>query len=241
MPGMELDVAVFYRDIYDLLSAKVITTYNQIKYGLFSNKDYGNVRGLEVKYNLKYGSISASVNYTFQYTRGNADSPTFTFTQAGSNIDPVNRMIPMSWDQRHTFNISAGYYKPKYGVNITTFYDSGSPYTWSPIAENPLSRVNLYPNNDYKPVQLSVDLNAYYNIFEYKGIKGKLTLLVYNLLDRLNEVAVYSSTGRAYTTVARESEINSHQSDFNDYWDAIHNPGMYSAPRLIKAGFEVSF
>ncbi len=241
MPGMELDVAVFYRDIYDLQSAKVITTYNQIKYGLFSNKDYGNVRGLEVKYNLKYGSITASVNYTFQYTRGNADSPTFTFNRAGSNTDPVNRMIPMSWDQRHTFNISAGYYKPKYGANITMFYDSGSPYTWSPIAENPLSRVNLYPNNDYKPLLISVDLNAYYNLFEYKGVKGKLTLLVYNLLDRLNEVAVYSSTGRAYTTVARDSEINSHRSDFNDYWDAIRNPSMYSAPRMIKAGFEVSF
>lgn len=241
MPGMELDVAVYYRDIYDLLSAKVITTYNQIKYGLYSNKDYGNVRGLEVKYNLNYEPFIASINYTFQYTKGNADSPTFTFSRAGSNIDPVNRMIPMSWDQRHTLNISVGYYQPKYGTNLTVFYDSGTPYTWTPIAENPLSRVNLYPNNDVKPTLISVDLNAYYNVFNYRGVQGRLTLLVYNLLDRLNEVAVYGSTGRAYTTVARESEINSHQSDFNDYWDAIHNPAMYSAPRMFKIGFEVSF
>jgi len=241
MPGMELDVAVYYRDIYDLLSAKVITTYNQIKYGLYSNKDYGNVRGLEVKYNLNYDPIVASIAYTFQYTRGNADSPTFTFNRAGSNTDPVNRMIPMSWDQRHTLNISGGYYQPKYGTNVTIFYDSGLPYTWSPIAENPLSRVNLYPNNDFKPEQIRVNLNAYYNLFSIKGTQGKLTLLVYNLLDRLNEVAVYSSTGRAYTTVTRESEINSHQSDFNDYWDAIRNPSMYSAPRMVKIGFEVTF
>jgi len=241
MPGMELDVAVFYRDIYDLLSAKVITTYNQIKYGLYSNKDYGNVRGLELKYTLNYAPIVATINYTFQYTRGNADSPTFTFNRAGSNTDPVNRMIPMSWDQRHTLNLSVGYSQPKYGSSMTMYYDSATPYTWSPIAENPLSRVNLYPNNDVKPMQISVDLNAYYNLFNVKGVRGKVTLLVYNLLDRLNEVAVYSSTGRAYTTVVRESEINSHQSDFNDYYDAIHNPAMYSSPRLVKIGFDVSF
>ena len=241
MSGMELDVAVYYRDIYDLLSAKVITTYNQIKYGLYSNKDYGNVRGLEVKYNLNYEPIVAAINYTFQYTRGNADSPTFTFNRAGSNTDPVNRMIPMSWDQRHTLNISAGYYKQDYGVTLTYYYNSGLPYTWSPIAENPLSRVNLFPNNDFRPTQTNVDLNAYFYLFNYKGMKAKLTLLVYNLLDRLNEVGVYGSTGRAYTTVARASEINSHQSDFNDYWDAIKNPGMYSAPRMIKIGFAVTF
>jgi len=241
IPGMELDVAVFYRDIYDLLSAKVITTYNTIKYGLYSNKDYGNVRGLELKYNVHYEPFVASINYTFQYTRGNADSPTFTFSRAGSNIDPVNRMIPMSWDQRHTLNVSAGYYQPKYGANVTVFYDSGTPYTWSPIGENPLSRVNLYPNNDMKPKMISVDLNAYYDVFNYKGVQGRLTILVYNLLDRLNEVAVYASTGRAYTTVVRESDINSHYSDFNDYWDQIHNPAMYSAPRMVKIGFNVSF
>ena len=47
---MTMEIAIFYRDIYDLLGAKVITTYNQIHYGLYSNKDYGNVRGLEIKY-----------------------------------------------------------------------------------------------------------------------------------------------------------------------------------------------
>ncbi|MBN2356089.1 TonB-dependent receptor, partial [candidate division KSB1 bacterium] len=46
--GMGLEVALFYRDIYDLLSARVITTTNQYEYGLYSNKDYGNAKGLEV-------------------------------------------------------------------------------------------------------------------------------------------------------------------------------------------------
>jgi hypothetical protein len=240
-PQMDLEIAVFYRDIYDLLCVNVVTTYNQIRYGLYSNKDYGNVRGLELKYNMNYESFIASINYTFQYTKGNADTPTFTFNRAGSNIDPVNRLIPMGWDQRHTLNLSAGYHKPKYGATLTFYYNSGTPYTWSPVAENPISQVNLFPNNDYKPAQFSIDFNSYYHIFEYKGIKGRLTILVYNLLDRLNEVSVNGSTGRAYTTIARENVIDSHKSDFNDYWDRVKDPSMYSMPRLVKISVEVSF
>ena len=47
--GVGLEVSLFYRDIYNLLSTQIISTYNQIEYGLYSNKDYGNARGLEVK------------------------------------------------------------------------------------------------------------------------------------------------------------------------------------------------
>ncbi|MEC9456276.1 MAG: TonB-dependent receptor, partial [Candidatus Neomarinimicrobiota bacterium] len=98
--GLSLDVALFYRDIYNLLSAQVFSTYNQIEYGLYSNKDYGNARGLEVKLDIGLGAVKGLVNYTLQYTRGNADSPTQTFTRDGANMDPVNRFIAMSWDQR---------------------------------------------------------------------------------------------------------------------------------------------
>lgn len=85
-----------------MLSAQVITTFNQIRYGLYSNKDYGNVKGLEVKYDYRSGSFSAYLNYTLQFTRGNADNPTQTFSRAGDSKDPIPRLIPMSWDQRHT-------------------------------------------------------------------------------------------------------------------------------------------
>ncbi|MBN1997673.1 TonB-dependent receptor, partial [candidate division KSB1 bacterium] len=50
MKDMGLEVTLFYQDIYDLLSMRVISTYNQIQYGLYTNKDYGNSKGLEVKY-----------------------------------------------------------------------------------------------------------------------------------------------------------------------------------------------
>lgn len=239
--GMSLEIAVFYRDIYDLLSTRIITTFNQIRYGLYSNKDYGNARGLELKYEFNSGSFSAGMNYTLQFTRGNADNPIFSFNRAGSNMDPVNILIPMSWDQRHTLNINVSYNTEVYGISSTAYYNSGTPYTWAPISESPLFRVNLPPYNSSQPSQLSVDLSAFYTLLKFNNYKLQLTLLAYNIFDALNEVSVYSRTGKAYTDIVRSTDISSHRSDFNDYYDVIHDPSMYGAPRSVKMGLTFSF
>lgn len=239
--NMSLEVVVFYRDIYDLLSSKIMTTFNQIRYGLYSNKDYGNVKGLELKFEYATGPVSAMLNYTLQYTRGNADNPTFSFDRAGENKDPVNILIPMSWDQRHTLNGAVGYNQTRFGATLMAYYNSGTPYSWTPLSESALYRINLFPNNTPKPSQISVDLTAFYSIWTAGTFNLKLTLLGYNLLDTLNESWVYSRTGRAYADIVRESDLVSHHSNFNDYYDVIQNPAMYNAPRSLKVGLEVTF
>ena len=239
--GMSLDVALFYRDIYNLLSTKIISTYNQIEYGLYSNKDYGNARGLEIKLDMSYGPVKGMVNYTLQYTRGNADNPTQTFSRAGDSMDPVNRFIPMSWDQRHTLNGTVMFSAKNYGGTVTAYYNSGSPYTFSPQSESVLSRINLYPNNDYKPTTSTVDVSLYYNFKMAGRYHGKIDLTIYNLLDRLNENWVNGQTGRAYTAVIQETDLASHRSDFNDYEDRVQNPSMYSAPRMVKLAIGINY
>ena len=239
--GMGLEVSLFYRDIYNLLSTRIISTFNQIEYGLYSNKDYGNARGLEVKLDYNSGFISSWINYTLQYTRGNADNPTQTFSRSGASMDPVNRFIPMSWDQRHTFNATVAYNKPIYGVSLTGYYNSGSPYTFSPIEESILSRVNLYPNNDYRPTKYHADLMAYYNLSISKKYKINFRLAVYNLFDRLNENSVDSKTGRAYTAVIKDTDRAGHRSNFNEFEDRIQNPAMFAAPRMIKFSTGINF
>ena len=52
MKGMSLEVSLFYRDIYDLLSMAVMYTYNYEIYGLYTNLDYGNAKGLEIAYDF---------------------------------------------------------------------------------------------------------------------------------------------------------------------------------------------
>ena len=44
--GLNLDVALFYRDIYNLLSTKIISTYNQIEYDSIVTKTMAMLEGL---------------------------------------------------------------------------------------------------------------------------------------------------------------------------------------------------
>lgn len=241
MDGMGLELALYYRDIYDLLSTKIVSTYNQIEYGLYTNKDYGNARGLEVKWDYVFGQFFAGLNYTLAYTRGNADNPTQTFTRAGNSMDPITRLIPMSWDQRQTLNATFRYTSTKWGATLMGYYNSGTPYTYAPLEISPLSLINLYENNAYKPAGYTFDLSSYYTIPLGKNLKGQITLNVYNLFDRKNAVWVYSDTGQPYTTIIHESDRSGHRSDFNEYEDRIENPTMYSSPRQMKIGFGILF
>jgi outer membrane receptor protein involved in Fe transport len=234
MQGMGLEVSLFYRDIYELLSMAVITTYNDEIYGLYTNLDYGNAKGLEVTYDLEWQNIYTNVNYTLQYTRGNADNPTTTFDRAGQSMDPIPRLIPMSWDQRHTLNASVAYRTPKYGASFIAYFNSGRPYTLAPLPETHLARVSLYPNNSWAPSRYSVDLYGFYNIPLAGKMRLKFEMYVYNVLDRLNEEWVNGRTGRAYTNIVLESERENHRSDFNTVEDTFQNPSSYSAPRLVK-------
>tara|TARA_B100001142_G_scaffold58953_1_gene57820 strand:+ start:43 stop:2868 length:2826 start_codon:yes stop_codon:yes gene_type:complete len=236
-----LEINLYYRDIYDLLSLATVSTYNQIEYGIYTNKDYGNVRGLELKLDYSFNSLFIQTNYTYQFTRGNADNPAQTFNRQGSSIDKVIRFIPMSWDQRHTFNVSLGYNTEKFGTTITGYYNSGTPYTFSPQGESNLALLNLYPNNDVKPSNYHADLSGYINLPKVLGINSKINFLIYNLTDRYNEYGVSSETGRAYTAVVNETELLSHRSNFNSYDDRYKNPSMFSSPREIKIGWTVSF
>ncbi len=239
--NLGVEVSVFYRDIYDLLSTQIISTFNQIEYGLYTNKDYGNIKGLELVIDYSYENLYAGLNYTLQYTRGNADDPQQTYTRAGDSMDPIPTLIPMSWDQRHTLNFTVGYNSSSYGVNLTGYFNSGFPYTWAPSTENRLANINLYPNNSVQPATHRFDLFAFWSFLTIDQFNAQLTLNVYNLFDTLNEAWVNNQTGRAYNAIVRESDLTSHHSDFNTFADTYQNPSMYQAPREIKLGLRLLF
>ena len=241
MPGMGLELSVYYKDIYDLLSAQIFTTYNQIKYGVYSNKDYGNAKGFELKYDYLTGPLSFYLNYTLQFTRGNADNPTSTYSRAGESLDPVPYLVPLNWDQRHTVNASVGYTREDYGVTLTGYFNSGRPYTFEPVSVSPLAKQTLYPNNSKRPSAFSLDLRGHYDVAIRGSNKIRLFMSIYNLLDRKNEIYVNSSTGRAYTAIIYPINIQTFRSNFNDIYDSVQNPYMYSTPREIKIGLGYIF
>jgi outer membrane receptor protein involved in Fe transport len=238
---MALEISMFYRDIYNLLGTEIWTTYNQVKYGLYSNKDYGNVRGLEIKYDVSYNSFAIYCNYTLQYTRGNADTPLQSFNREGGNKDPVSKLIPMSWDQRHTFNTTLAYNIDDFGLTATAYYNSGTPYTFEPVSQSVTALINLLPNNDYKPANYSVDVTGYYRLWENNDFDARLSFSIYNLFDTLNDIWVYPKTGRAYSNIVNSTEILGYRSTFTDVYDQYENPSMYSAPRQIKLNLAIRY
>ena len=236
--NMSCEIVLFNKDIYNLLTTSTITTYNTVKYGLYDNKDYGNARGLELIYDFNKGNMNISANYTFQFTKGIADSPTTSFSREGSNQDPITMLIPLSWDQRHTFNLTCGYNTEKYGATLSAYFNSGTAFTFTPISENALANINLLPNNAYKPSNYVVNLSSYYNI---PVLKARITFEVYNLFDALNEYGVNSQTGRAYSAILSDSDIASFKNNYTTIQDTYQDPSQYGAPRSIKIGLEVKY
>ncbi len=238
---MDFEVAVYSRDIYDLLSSKLVYSYSQLRFGVYDNKDYGNARGIELKYQARLSEFTINANYTLQYTRGVADTPDLAYNRAGQDQDPVNKLIPLEWDQRHTFNLTTAYNTRNFGLTFLFLYHSGRPYSWAPIVESPLALINLLPNNQVRPSQFRVDLTAFYNLFSIKGVDVRLTLLAYNIFDTLNENTVNETTGRAYTGIVRPVDLATYRSDFSSYYDVIQNPAMFAAPRSVRLGLGFQF
>ena len=64
-----------------------------------------------------------------------------------------------------------------------------------------------------------------------------LFIKVYNLLDRLNELKVWDSTGRATYSLNPEPYIN----DPVFHKDYITRPNYFDDPRLVLTGFAIEF
>tara|TARA_Y100001970_G_scaffold137457_2_gene169177 strand:+ start:7895 stop:10909 length:3015 start_codon:yes stop_codon:yes gene_type:complete len=236
--SMSYEIVVFNKDIYNLLTTTTIQTENEVKYGLYTNKDYGNARGLELIFDYYNGPLSLTANYTYQHTKGIADSPQSSFDREGENKDPLTRLLPLAWDQRHTFNLTFGYNQEKYGATLSAYFNSGTAFTFEPISENALAEINLEPNNAYKPSNYLMNLSSYYN---FPSINSRITLEVYNLFDTLNEYGVNSQTGRAYSAILSESDQVSFRNNYTTIEDTYQDPSHYGAPRSIKIGLEIRY
>ena len=235
---MSYEIVVFNKDIYNLLTTITLQNESEVKYGLYSNKDYGNARGLELIFDYINGPLNLVANYTYQHTKGIADSPTTSFSREGANQDPITRLLPLSWDQRHTFNLTFGYNVEKYGFTLSSYFNSGTAFSFVPISTNSLAAINLEPNNAYKPSNFTVNLSSYYNI---PKINARITFEVYNLLDALNEYVVNAQTGRSYSAILTESSSLSFRNNYTSIEDTYQDPSHYGAPRSIKVGIDFRY
>jgi len=231
-----IDVTGYYKDVRNLLGTQIIETYaGGDRYALYVNRDYGNIRGITLTLRKQYSNyISGQIDYTYGVAEGNASDPNSVFYDVASGREPEKQLIYLAWDQTHTLNGTVTISDPqKWGISLIGQYGSGLPYTPTYQGQR-----TSFENSERKPMTLNVDLRAHYD-FEIKGLRTSLFLLIYNLLDRKNELLVYTDTGRAtYTLVPQYTGDTRFPNTLKDY---LTRPDYFSAPREVKTGVVIYF
>lgn len=233
-----LNITAYYKDIRNLLGTEVHIKNNFKKFAKFVNRDYGAVSGFTLSFEKRFTEgYGASVDYTYQIAQGNASDPNDAFNKAQANppIEVNKQLVPLSWDRRHSLNISAFIGDAEdYIISIIGRLGSGLPYT--PSLQN--QRTGL-ENSDNRPSFFNVDLylTKYLNLM---GYNLSLFAKVYNLFDTANEQDVYGDTGRAGYTLelTRSQEQPRGVNTLSEY---LRRPDFYSAPRQIIVGAQFSF
>lgn len=218
------ELTVFYKDIRDLLGAEFISTYAAADYPRLTNIDFGSVYGFTLAFEMrKLGPLTASVDYTMQYARGNASDPYETANRAAAGKDPRPRDIPFGWDQRHTLNFTAVYLQPNdYTVSAILRFGSGMPYT---PAIGTGFNADLETNSGRKDGYAILDLRAE-KYFELPFINLSVFARMTNVLStNFVNGFVFANTG------SPDYSVNS----FADRASLL-NPGRFYEPRKIEIG-----
>ncbi|MBA7601213.1 Vitamin B12 transporter BtuB [subsurface metagenome] len=228
-----IDVTGFYKDMRHLLGMEILTTYTQDVYGRYINRDYGNIRGITLALNKRRSNYFwATVDYTYQVAEGNASDPMQVFYDARSNRESEIQVVPLTWDQTHTLNFNVTLSRPgSWGFSLIGRLGSGLPYTPKIVGVGA-----SFENSERIPIQYTFDLKANRD-FKFIGGKASAFFKVYNILDRRNEINVYSDTGRSGYTIEPRGSVRG----VNTLDEFRTRPDYYSEPRRVIVGVSVGF
>ena len=145
-----LSLSAFYRELRDMIQITRVNFAYPIAYTSFDNIDFGNVKGMELGYDLRRGktnkNVSMIANYTLSFAEGTGSSAGSQGGIIGSDNPNLRSVFPLNFDQRHAINIimdyrffeEKDYNGPKLfgkdvfsnaGANITFVAGSGRPYS----------------------------------------------------------------------------------------------------------------
>ncbi len=247
VPGLGIDVTLFYRDIRDWVGASPLirTARKVVSYSVYENKDYANVRGVTLKAERRYrNNFSAKLDYTFQVAEGTYSNPTDAFYAQINENEPRRNLIPLNWDQRHTLNAQLLYRLKTWNFSLVGKYRTGLPYTPSfAVAERVggTALSALPENSSRRPDIFSVDL---YLTKQFNIGASELTLFLYayNLFDNRAATAVYSDTGSPdYTTNPRFETVAYNPVRVSTVQDLYARPEWFIAPRQVQIGLSIGF
>jgi hypothetical protein len=168
------------------------------------NRDYSTARGMDFVVRFRKSKLSGMVQYTLMRATANGADPWESYREEYTPETQPRREYLMGYDRTHDINISATYnfssagpFKffgisplAKSSINIVTIATSGAPYTPT------RNRVAGPTNSEREPWFIQTNLH-FRKSFSFYGLNYTLGILVFNLLDRLNPIDVYTETGKA--------------------------------------------
>jgi outer membrane receptor protein involved in Fe transport len=237
-PNLGLTLTGYYKDIRNLLGIEIHIKNDFKKFGKYVNRDYGSVRGATIALEKRLADgFGGTVDYTYQIARGNASDPNDDFNKAQSNppIESNKQLVPLSWDRRHSLNVTLTVGDPADIVgSMIARLGSGLPYT--PSLQN--QRTGL-ENSDNRPTFFTTDLYVT-KCFKLISTTVSVFIKVYNVFDTSSEIDVFGDTGRAGYTLelTRAQQAPRGVNSLEQYFT---RPDFFSAPRQVVVGASLSF
>jgi len=273
-----ISLSGFYRTQDNKISNRTLIGASPA-YGSFLNADFTTTQGLEANFDLRRTrNLAMTANYTLSFAQGTGSdaSATSTVTWRGNYFPQF--ISPSDFDQRHTLNLLVDYrfgdnegpivgdvrLLENFGVNLIGQFGSGQRYTgllpntgfgvFDSFTTDADGRVNSGQLPPTSRIDLRVDRSF---DLGFQDATLQAYLLVQNLLDTRNVLAVYRGTGLPdqdgfINTVEGQSELNTPGRLFNyqAYIGGPINVGgnqssgaplFYSLPRQIRLGLLFSF
>lgn len=150
--NIALSIAGYYREMRDMVQSFSFFGGYPVSYTSFENLDFSTVKGINIDLDIRrIGVLELRFAYTLQYAQGTGSSATSSRGLIGSieGFNVFRSLLPLSFDQRHTFTgvadirfLERGVKGPAItigektlypllgaGINITYNLGSGRPYT----------------------------------------------------------------------------------------------------------------
>ncbi len=243
-----VDATLFYSDFRNLLGLEIIRQSGNVSsYLKRVNRDYGNNWGFTLAVRKRSsGLVSGTLDYTFMVGNGNeSDANNIAIargaTAGGFIREAEKQVLPLDWDQRHSFNGTLTISEPTdWTVSFIGRFATGQPYTPEPIR---LDVNTKFKNTERKPLQWSIDMNASKSL-HFFGFETAIFLRVFNIFDVKNEINVHPVTGRADTDYRFPTVVQYEQNQLVDLFtlrDVDIHQDWYAPPRRILMGISFNF
>jgi outer membrane receptor protein involved in Fe transport len=243
---LKFTVTGYYKDINNLMNWQkyVARTLQNIELNVYTNADYGNIKGLEFTLRQRPGRFwGGSLNYTYSVAKGRSSS----YTGGSGSFTSARHMNILDFDQTHTFNANIVLRTPtQFGTAWGSFhpfadwtasfqiaYGSGLPYS---------SFGTGLTNDQRKPSTSSVDFKLIRTIL-INDFGIDLFLDVFNLFntDNVNFIGntQYYDLGDATDpSVQGDASVVRRSGITNAF---IRSPQAFSIGRQIRVGAAVRF